>query len=117
MLNEAASVVVLLTERYHNRLLVVALKGGDSNDVMMTDGGAMVVEPGVAVTGLHCIETGEDLRLDEEYAVFHTGQPQDFVTRFVPVLRTAVAQLGWPQVRTSLRAYLAKRGNEASDEA
>ena len=106
MLEAAHSVVVLLTAKYHNRMLVLGLAGGGSDDVMISTGGAMVVKPGVAVTNVHCIETGDDLKLDEDYAVFHTGEPDGFVERFVPVLRTAVQQLGWPTVRDSLKEYL-----------
>lgn len=113
MLNTVPSVVVLLTPRHHNRLLVVALQGGKASDVMMTDGGALVVDAGVTVTGLHCIETGEDLKLDEDYAVFHTGKAEEFVEQFVPALRQAVSQLGWPRVRESLKAYLAGRSTDA----
>lgn len=107
MLETVPSVVVLLNTRFHSRLLVLGLAGGHSEDAVITDGGAIVVEPGVAVTSLHCIETGEDLELDEDYAVFHTGEPEGFVERFVPVLHVAVAQLGWPHVRAALQDYLA----------
>ena len=110
MLETAHSVVVLLTPRFHNRLVVVSLVHGDFADVLMTAQGSMVVRPGVGVVGLHCIETGEDLRLDRDYAVFHTGKPQDFVDRFVPALRIAIAEVGWPRVRDSLRDYLASTG-------
>jgi hypothetical protein len=109
MLETVPSVVVLLTTRFHNRLLAMSLAGGASDDVVVTPDGAMVVEPGVSVLGLHCIETGEDLVLDRDFAVFHTGKPTQFVDEFVPALRTAVAQLGWPRVRDSLKDYLAGR--------
>jgi len=109
MLENVHSVVVLLTDRYSHRLLVLELGGGDASDVLVTQGGAMIVDPGVAVTGLHCIESGEDLTLDEEYAVFHTGKPTEFVETFVPVLRAAIAQLGWPKVRDSLNDFLRSR--------
>ena len=117
MLDAVPSVVVLLTAGYHNRLLAVGLHGGDSGDVVMSAEGAMVVEPGVTVTGLHCIETGQDLVLDEEYAVFHTGKPDEFVSQFVPALRHAVSQLGWPKVRDSLRDFLAGRNSDADGQA
>lgn len=116
MLNSVPSVVVLLTTHYHNRLLVVGLKGGHAEDVVMADGGVLIVEAGAAVTGLHCVETGENLTLDEDYAVFHTGKPEDFVQQFVPALRQAVSQLGWPKVRDSLKAYLAGRSTETDSE-
>jgi hypothetical protein len=109
MLEEAHAVVVLLTGRYSNRLLVMGLAGGDAEDAVVSPQGAMLVKPGVGVTGLHCIETGEDLKLDEDYAVFHTGNPSDFVERFVPALRTAITELGWPSVRSALTDYLASQ--------
>lgn len=109
MLEAVPSVVVLLTPRFHNRLLVMGLAGGTASDVVVAEDGAMVVEPGVTVTGLHCIETGTDLELDLDYAVFHTGKPDDFVERFVPALRTAVAKMGWPKVKESLKDYLSGR--------
>ena len=110
MLETAHSVVVLLTHRYDNRPIVVSLAGGEAEHVLMTAQGAMVVQPGVAVVGLHCIETGSDLVLDRDYALFHTGEPRDFVDRFVPALHAAIAEVGWPRVRDSLRDYLASAG-------
>jgi len=109
MLDAAYSVVVLLTPKYHNMALVVGLAGGDAHDVDVSTGGAILVRPGVSVTDVHCIETGEDLVLDRDYALFHTGEPDDFVVRFVPVLRTAIRELGWPVVRDSLKDHLASR--------
>ena len=53
MLEKAHSVVVLLTPRHDNRLIVVSLAGGDAEDVLMTARGALVVQPGVGVVGLH----------------------------------------------------------------
>lgn len=106
MLETVHSVVVLLTTRYTHRLLVMSLAGGHADDVVVSPAGSMVVSPGVAVRALHCIETGEDLTLDEDYAVFHTGDPQGFTERFVPALRAAVAQIGWPTVKASLQKYL-----------
>lgn len=97
------SVVVLLTTEYSNRLILVGFAGGDVVDGAVTDEGAMVVGSGVEVTNVHCIETGDDLVLDEDYALFHTATPTDFVERFVPVLRMAIQRVGWPQVRASLR--------------
>lgn len=108
MLEGAHTVVVLLTTRYHNKLLVLGLAGGTSDDVVVAEGGAMVVRPGVAVTNVHCIESGENLTLDEDYALFHTGDPDAFVARFVPVLRTAIQSVGWPTVRDSLKEHLAQ---------
>jgi len=109
MLEQAHAVVVLLTARYSNRLLVMGLTGGDSEDAVVSPEGAMVVKPGIHVTGLHCIETGENLSLDRDYAVFHTGKPRDFVAVFVPALRDAIERLGWPSVRTSLTDYLSSQ--------
>ena len=106
MLERAHSVVVLLTSKYSYHLLVMGLTGGDMDDVVLSAQGAMVVRPGVAVTSLHCIETGDDLEVDEDYAVFHTGKPATFVAQFVPALRTAVAMVGWPKVKDSLQDYL-----------
>ena len=110
MLEAAHSVVVLLTSRYSHRLVLMNLVGGDSEDVLMTPEGAMIVQPGVAVAGLHCIETGENLILDRDYALFHTGKPAEFVEQFVPVLRMAIEQVGWIQVRDSLKSYLNSLG-------
>jgi hypothetical protein len=110
MLESAHAVVVLLTPRFHKRLLVLGLEGGDSSDVVVTPDGAMIVDPGVRVTGLHCIESGMDLTLDEDYAVFHTGKPAEFVERFVPVLRAAIEKLGWARVRDSLNEFLKSSG-------
>ena len=107
MLDKAHSVVVLLTREYSRRLLVMGLAGGDIEDAVLTAEGAMVVRPGVSVTNLHCIETGEDLTLDRDYAVFHTGKPARFVAQFVPALRTAVEMVGWAKVKSSLEEYLA----------
>jgi hypothetical protein len=88
----------------------VNLAGGDSEDVLMTSEGAMIVQPGVTVIGLQCIETGQDLVLDDDYALFHTGKPGDFVEQFVPVLRMAIEQVGWTRVRDSLKSYLNSLG-------
>lgn len=107
MLEAAHTVVVLLTTKYHNRLLVLGLAGGDSEDVLVSSEGTMVVKPGVSVTGIHCIEANQDLALDTDYALFHTGEPDAFVERFVPVLRQAIQQIGWATVRDSLKEYLA----------
>ena len=74
MLEQAHSVVVLLTSDYSHHLLVMGLAGGDMDDDVLSAQGATVVRPGVAVTSLHCIETGDDLEVDENYAVFHTGK-------------------------------------------
>lgn len=108
MLEAAHTVVVLLKAKYHDRLLVLGLGGGDSEDMVLSSDGVMVVRPGVSVTGVHCIELGDDLKLDEDYALFHTGDPDAFVTRFIPVLRSAVQTLGWIKVRDSLKEYLAQ---------
>ncbi len=109
MLEHAHSIVVLLTARYSNKLLVLGLSGGDVEDAVLSAEGALVVRPGVAVTGAHCIETGEDLVLDEDYVVFHTDRPATFVAEFVPALRTAVEMVGWPKVRATLRQYLEEK--------
>ena len=106
MLEQAHSIVVLLTSDFSHRVLVVALAGGDIEDAVLSAEGAIVVRPGVSATNVHCIETGEDLTLDEDYAVFHTGKPTAFVAQFVPALRTAVQVVGWPKVKESLQDYL-----------
>ena len=108
MLEAAHTVVVLLTRKYDNHLLVLGLGGSDSDDVVRSSNGIMVVKPGANVTGVHCIELGEDLKLDEDYALFHTGDPDAFVARFIPLLRPAIERLGWIQVRDSLKEYLAQ---------
>jgi hypothetical protein len=109
MLEQAHSVIVLLTPRFSNMLLVLGLAGGDIEDAVLSSEGAMVIKPGVAVTKVHCIETGEDLTLDSDYAVFHTGKPATFVAEFVPALRTAIGMLGWPSVREKLEDFLASK--------
>ncbi len=106
MLEKAHSVVVLLTSKYSHHLLVMGLAGGDMEDAVLSAQGAIVVRPGVAVTNVHCIETGEDLAIDSDYAVFHTGKPATFVAQFVPALRTAVSMVGWEKVKESLQDYL-----------
>lgn len=106
MLEQAHSVGALLTSDYSHHLLVMELAGGDMDDDVLSAQGAIVVRPGVAVTSLRCIETGDDLEVDEDYAVFHTGKPATFVAQFVPALRTAVSMVGWAKVKESLQDYL-----------
>lgn len=115
MLETVHSVVVLLTAEYSNRLLVVAFRGGASDPAVVERGGAIVVPPGAAVTGLHCVETGADLELDSDYAVFHTDKPEEFVDRFVPQLRLALERVGWGPVKRSLERFLAGRATEDPD--
>lgn len=107
MLEFSHSVVVLLTRRYSRKLLVIGLAGGDVTEAVLSAEGAMVIRPGVSVTQLHCIETGEDLTLDHDYVVFSTARPANFVAQFVPALRTAVEIVGWHKVKDSLQDYLA----------
>ena len=48
MLEQAHSVVVLLTSDYSHHLLVMGLAGGDMDDDVLSAQGATVVRPGVA---------------------------------------------------------------------
>jgi len=115
MINTNPSVVVLLTTKYHNRLLVAGLDGPEPQEVLVTCDGAFVVASCADITRVHCIETNEDLLLDGEYAIFRTAEPDEFVARFVPMLREAVARLGWPHVQESLRDLLGSGGSNWSN--
>jgi hypothetical protein len=46
MLEQAHSIVVLLTSEFSHHLLVMALAGGDVEDAVLSAEGAIVVRPG-----------------------------------------------------------------------